>query len=148
MKSKIIGNIEPHKFDPDLYFAQNIEIPYFDNKKVNIGIAAANCSDTLIEADSVLKKFMTLDINDRNRHSKLLIDYYETCVKFGIAEKIDLRNPTEIWNYVTPTEIIVDSEMHAGFYIMISCECQWEPEHGLQLEFRNGDELVRASGHE
>lgn len=148
MKSKILGEIESHELDPDLYFGQPIGVPYFDNKKINVAIAAANHEETLIESDKVLAKFMSLKATDRNNNSKTIIEYYESCVKFGICDKIEMNKDNEIWEYVNPTEIIVDSEMDFGFYVTVSCECKWEPEHGLQLEFRNGTELVRAGGHE
>ncbi len=148
MKSKILGEIEPHKLDPELYFGQPIEVPYFDNKKIKVGIGNANHEETLIESDRVLAKFMSLNSTDRTNHSKPIVEYYESCVNFGICDKIEMNSHNEIWNYVNPTEILVDSEIGSGFFVMVSCECQWEPEHGLQLEFRNGTELVRAGGHE
>ncbi len=30
-------------------------------------------------------------------------------------------------------------------YVQIAADCDWEPEHGLQLVYRGGNELVRVS---
>ena len=30
-------------------------------------------------------------------------------------------------------------------YVVLDCECEWEPEHGLQLSLHRGTKLVRVS---
>lgn len=32
-----------------------------------------------------------------------------------------------------------------GLHVVLGCECAWEPEHGLQLVFRDGRRLTRIS---
>ena len=47
-----------------------------------------------------------------------------------------------------PNEIIIDWDENGNYYLCISCECDWEKEHGLQLIFENGQILIRASGQD
>ena len=55
----------------------------------------------------------------------------------------------DIWNFVTPTEIIKHWDEDGEFYLCVSCGCEWEEEHVLQLVvFKDGQTLTRASGHD
>ncbi len=59
----------------------------------------------------------------------------------------DITDPNEIWNFVHPSKIYV-SRRHRrdkDIYIHITCRCDWEEEHGLQLVFRQGKKITRVS---
>jgi hypothetical protein len=57
------------------------------------------------------------------------------------------KEATEIWKFVQPTGITVSRRPYGeqDIFIDISCECEWEEEHGLQLVFRQGKKLTRVS---
>lgn len=148
MQSKLLGKLNPHEFDPDLYVAEPIEIAYLDQAKISVGIACADDAPTLKAADEALSNFLKLSPENRISDSKILIKYYETCLRHGIAKALDLRVESDIWNFVYPSEIVVDSLKDEGFFLSISCGCEWAPEHGLELIFKNGEELIRAGEHE
>jgi hypothetical protein len=61
---------------------------------------------------------------------------------------LQVNDIADIWNFVYPTEIIVHWNENADFYLCVSCGCEWEEEHGLQLVFKDGKQLTRASGHD
>ncbi len=46
-----------------------------------------------------------------------------------------------------PTEVFVSrrSERDRAIYVQITADCDWEPEHGLQIVYRRGSELSRVS---
>ena len=56
----------------------------------------------------------------------------------------------EIWNLITPSGILVTRRPHGepDIFINMTCECLWEPEHGLQLVFKKGKALTRVSGQD
>ena len=37
------------------------------------------------------------------------------------------------------------SRRYEDIYINVTCECEWEKEHGLQIVFRQGKQLTRIS---
>lgn len=146
--STILGTIQANEFDPDICWSEPVAIPYFDGLKIRVGIAEAGHQPSLESADAALENFLKLTSDDRKSDSEMVHQYYAACLKFGITEPLDIVEKHDIWNFVRPSEIIVDSLMNEGFFVTISCRCAWEEEHGLQLEFKHGRELVRASGHE
>ncbi|MBE9210826.1 hypothetical protein IQ244_30855 [Nostoc sp. LEGE 06077] len=59
----------------------------------------------------------------------------------GDEEMPPLANPTQVWNEVTFSYIYVPPHIEDGLDIptfKLIAECGWEPEHGLEVRFRNG----------
>lgn len=148
MKSRITGELVPCDYDEDLFESEPISIPYFDNKELKVSFVEAKHEPYLKEADNVLEKFLNKDQVARLTDSKIVYDYYAQVLKHGYCTDLNLSSITEIWNFVTPNEIIIDWEDEGKYYLCISCGCSWEEEHGLQLVFKNGEGLTRASGHD
>ena len=58
--------------------------------------------------------------------------------------------PEAVWAHVQPTGIVV-SRRHrrdCAIYVQITANCDWEPEHGLQIIYRRGCELSRVSDYD
>lgn len=98
--------------------------------------------------DKVLENFLKRDLTTRKKDSQLLFNYYNTTLKYGYTRSLGIKKIDEVWNFVYPSEIIVDWDEKGNFYLNVSCGCEWEEEHGLQLVFKDGLTLIRASGHE
>lgn len=104
------------------------------------------------EADQSLTNFLKLNVNDRNLISELA---YKNCMDFlnavGFDETVEplrlIKNHNEIWKFIQPTEIYVTRRPYneQDIYVQITCECDWDQEHGLQLVFRQGKKLTRIS---
>lgn len=102
----------------------------------------------LKEADQVLEQFLKMDTKSKLNDSEPVYEYYLQTLKHGYCEDLKLSSITDIWNFVSPNEIIIDWEDEGKYYLCVSCGCAWEEEHGLQLVFKNGKNLTRASGHD
>lgn len=146
--SEIVGELHPTWIDPDIYFSEPLEIPYFDKEMLAIGIGAADHKESLYKADKALANFMNLNATDRLSDTPEVLNYYKTCLNHGMSKKLEIKDDNDIWNYVTPTEIMVESISGEGTLIMVNCECEWEQEHGLMLTFKNGKELISVGGIE
>lgn len=148
MNSRIAGELKPLEYDEDMFESEPIEIAYFDNNKLKVGFVEPKYEPYLKEADEVLERFLKLSPSARLENSKLVHNYYSETLKHGYCKNLELNSISDIWNYVTPNEILIDWEDHGKFYLQVSCGCAWEEEHGLQLIFKNGERLTRASGHD
>lgn len=148
MESKIVGQLKPLEYDTDFFESEPFAIPYFDNKKLKIGFVEAKHAPYLSEADEVLENFLKLTGEERIKDSQLVFNYYDETLKFGYTEQLDIKTVDEIWNFVYPSEIIIDCDEKGNFYLCVSCGCEWEEEHGLQLVFKDGLTLTRANGHD
>ena len=155
ISSKIIGILFQNDQFDDWWESEPIEIRFFDNKKLKItfmDFAPEGDLSFIKEADIALKSFLEKNTNDRLGLSELA---YQNCMEFlnaidyDEADKPlwDVKDKSEIWNFIYPQDIYV-SRRHRrdeDIYINLSCECEWEQEHGLQLVFRQGKKLTRIS---
>lgn len=148
MNSKIVGPLGSTDFDPDFFESKPSPIPYFDNKELKVGFVEAKHQPYMDSADKTLANFIGLNSADKTEHSGIVHHYYSETLKYGYAKPLDLNTINDIWNFVTPTEIIIHWDEEGQFYLCVSCDCEWEEEHGLLLVFKNGQTLTRASGHD
>jgi hypothetical protein len=147
MKSKIVGLLKEDE-DGLGWVSKPFEIPYFDNLKLQILFIEAEEEAYLNAGDSALRHFMQLTAKNRIEHSALLYPYYEAVLSYNYIQPFDLKTPEDIWKFVQPSEIIVDCDENDVWYVCVTCECDWEEEHGLQLVFTNGEKLTRVGGHD
>lgn len=65
-------------------------------------------------------------------------------------EYLDIPAPDRVWEHVQfGFEAHVQRDDAAGpVYVSLECNCDWEPEHGLQLVFRNGDTVSKVGPYD
>jgi hypothetical protein len=66
--------------------------------------------------------------------------YYKDC-ESEASTGLAISSPSGVWSHVQlGSEPMVDRRGYGdrGIYISLECNCDWEPEHGLQIVFRNG----------
>ena len=148
MNSKIVGQLTPTDYDPDYFESKPFPFPYFDNKELKVGFIDAKHQSYLDSADTILENFIKLSSIDKIKDSDIVHNYYSETLKYGYSKLLDITTEDNIWNFVTPKEIIIHWDEDGEFFLCVSCECDWEEEHGLQLVFKDGLKLTRASGHD
>ncbi len=65
----------------------------------------------------------------------------------GDGEFVQIDSPSEVWRHVQlGTEPVVTRRSYGdrAVYVSIECNCDWEPEHGLQIVLRNGEKVVKV----
>lgn len=143
-----LGELQP---DPDIrewLRSGPVRVPYFDGQELTFIIAGID----EIEAGKVQKTvtaFLNLDSKDRQAAAKHVFANYQKIAEQVKKEELGchIESEQEVWKYVQPTGIFI-SKRHrrdCGFYVQICADCDWEPEHGLQIVYRNGNELSRVS---
>ena len=153
--SSIIGELKQNDQFEDWWESEPIGIRFFDDKKLKItfmDLVPENDPNFIKEADQALKSFLEKKTNDRLELSELA---YQNCMNFlnaveydeGDKPLWDIKEKSEIWNFIYPEEIYVTRRHRRDedIYINVTCECEWEQEHGLQLVFRQGKKLTRIS---
>jgi hypothetical protein len=148
INSKIVGALYPVDYDEDFFESMPFPIPYFNNKELKIGFTDPEHQPYLTSADKVLEYFLQFNTTDRIGDSDIVYRYYSETLKHGYTKPLEIKVPADVWNFITPAEIIIHWEEDDELYLCISCECAWEEEHGLQLVFKDGRVLIRASGHD
>ena len=151
-----IGKLLPHPDVPDEWLiSKPVSIPFFDELKLSFtfdGDDLKNDDSFSSEANKLIELFLMKNNNDRLIASNLVYQNYRTVQNYYDSqpirsEPLKLKTENEIWKFIYPQGINVcrDSLDEKNLYLRVECECEWEEEHGLQLIFKNGAELVRVS---
>lgn len=147
MKSKILGQLTQNEYDTDMFESKPVKIPYFDFKEIVVAFFEPTHPPQLIASDKVIDNFLHLNSKNKEKDAHLVYKYYKTTLELGYTKTLKIKEVKDIWNFVIPSEIIIDSDENGDFYLYVSCGCEWEEEHGLQLVFKNGQTLIKAEGH-
>lgn len=141
IQSKIVGKLISDGNIAESWESEPFPIPFFDNKKIKVSYND-DSPEFIKEADETLVKFLKLDKDYRNSVSAMVYNYYENVCNWSKGgPEIDIE---DIWEHVNP-QIIFPSEDENNKYVVVECSCTWEEEHGLQLVFKEGKALTRAS---
>jgi hypothetical protein len=148
MKIPAIGALRPHPDVPEWQTSDPIEIPYFDGKKFAIILEVLEDSDEE-DVQSAIVCFLNLGPKDRLRASQYVFANYREIANLVSKEDLgcQIASKEDVWEHVHPSEIFVSKRdrRDRAIYIQITAECDWEPEHGLQIIYRRGAELSRVS---
>jgi hypothetical protein len=147
MTSAVVGQLIPDDVDPDFSNSEPFPIPYFDNKPLKVVFFEAEHQPYLEGADRALGEFVKLTAADRIANSEKVYQYYAEVLKYGYTSRLNIKTVKDVWNFVSPGEIMIHWGDKEDFYVCVSCWCAWEEEHGLELVFKNGKTLTRAGGH-
>jgi hypothetical protein len=64
---------------------------------------------------------------------------------------VEIANEDEVFDHVQfGDELSVVRNPYQHVYVSLECECDWEPEHGLQIVFRDGRRVTKVgpcNGH-
>ncbi|MGO1070817.1 DUF6985 domain-containing protein [Lysobacter sp. CA199] len=71
--------------------------------------------------------------------------------KPGDPAYLQIATPAEVWRHVQlGFEAMVERRAHGdgGVYISLECNCDWEPEHGLQIVFKGGRQVSKVGPYD
>ena len=148
MNIAALGILRPHDKIPEWLVSELLPVPYFDNRKLGFTLDGLEPSDEA-EVEKAVVAFLALGPIDRASAAQYVFARYR-----HIAELVDnddlacrIESADDVWGHVQPSEIFVSkrSRREQAIYVQITAECDWEPEHGLQLVYRRGNELSRVS---
>ncbi len=153
LQSKIIGTLKPYEYDDDSWESKPVKIPFFENQEFKIIYSDFVPEEDLEEADLAIEAFLKNEKPEREAISHLV---YKNCMDFlsmveyddADKELWDIKDKNEIWKFVDPTQILVTRRPYKDqdMYVQITCNCEWEEEHGLQIVLRQGKQVTRVSG--
>lgn len=153
--SQVLGQLTQDNRFQDWWNKENVAVPFFSNTKLTITFMDFNPDlDTkfIAEADEALNSFLEMGDKQRLEISDLVYKNFDEIKKevdypYWSEPLRQIKNSVEIWNFVQPTGILISRRAYGDqdIFIDVSCECEWEEEHGLQLVFRQGKKLTRVS---
>lgn len=133
---------------PEWLVSEPLPIPFFNGQKLPVTIEGLKESDQK-EIEDAISSFLKLGCVDRLAISGYVFANYQQTAELVSEDDLGCHIESEqaVWDHVQPGAIYI-SRRHrrdCAIYLMIGANCDWEPEHGLQIVYRRGSELVRVS---
>ena len=123
-----------------------IAVPFFDGQT-----AAFEGSD--LDPDAVLsamRAFLALGAADRDKAAPHVFAYCREVLEEIGEHELDGPppvTPDDVWRLVQPRGIDIVEE-DGSVFVMVECDCDWEPEHGLLMVWREGRVIEKVGGYD
>ena len=107
---------------------------------------------------AAIRAFLALDRRVLEAAAPFIYTYYRDITDDVLAAGddewyVEIEGPDQVLDHVRPGDepmVVRDRHGDRHVYVSIECECDWEPEHGLQIVFRDGATVTRVgpyNGH-
>lgn len=143
-----LGELSPDRHIEEWLVSEPIETPLFPGQPVSFVLEDLADDVAPGEMERAVTSFLALPTDTRDKAAPYVFESYRQVMDaVGPADAgPDITAPAEVWRHVRPTGVHVKRRSRDGkVYVAVEAECTWEPEHGLQLVFRQGRELSRVS---
>jgi hypothetical protein len=137
------------------YVSAPVRVPVLGNLMCSFIVDGYDREEYREAIHGAIRSFLTIDDDVLKQAEPALLEYLEDMNSNwdpGDEEFIALARPSDAWKHVRlGTELHVRPRKKDGkAYISIECGCDWEPEHGLQIVFKEGrvvNKLGPYDGH-
>jgi hypothetical protein len=92
--------------------------------------------------ETAINNILKVNIEVLNKANNEIFHYYKDCIDY-FNHGLVISKPEDVWKHIT-----FGKYLHVEYrdddslvYISMENECEWEPEHGLQIVFKNGLEI-------
>lgn len=142
-----IGRLVQDARIPEWWLSQPIAIPCLSGQRIPFTLMLEADGDQYpSDVNEAVASFLSLTKSDLDVASAKMFKNYRDFADV-VEIDVEIACPADVWKHVSFKELYVDRRLRLDqdVYITLACECDWEPEHGLQLVYRRGSKLVRIS---
>lgn len=149
MDSKIIGQLKAHPDIDGWYESEAIAISLLGGHELCLTIEDTDEDHNPEEFEQAICNFMALTESLKAEIEPHIYKHYLE-FKEAVASECcptNIPNQSDVWQFIYPSYVNVSRRPYGnkGVYVQLLGECEWEPEHGLQVVFQNGKSLNRVS---
>ena len=151
MNIKALGSLTIHPDVDEWLVSKPIPVPYFDGLALPFTLVGFQSTDEA-SVEALVDAFLALTARDRQAAATSVYQNYRE-LKAIYDDGIDygIESEDNVWDFVRPAAIFLHAAHHNPYeydapHVSILAECDWDDEHGLELAYRNGNELSKVSG--
>jgi hypothetical protein len=128
----------------DWYCSEPRHIPVLGDEMCFISIENYDEDPCQPDFHVAIQNFLSIDESVIRAVEQYIYQYYQDCNDCFDPkddEFIAIESPEDIWEHIElGGEALVSRRFGGdkGIYVSLSCYCDWEEEHGLQIVFKNG----------
>ncbi len=150
-----LGPLQPDISIDEWMVSDPVPVPLLDGLALPFVVEGLEDDPAPRDFADAVGAFLALGAAERDAAAPRVWRYYrwftDLCEREG--HDVDwpaIDSPADVWRHVSPNEAMVTRGGDPSWpvHVLLSCNCAWEREHGLQLVWRHGRELTRVSGIE
>ena len=149
----ILGEVEKGE-NLDWYYSQPVAVPILDGQQCEIILEGYDEDGHKEDFHTAIANFLAGSPDVLREADEHLFLYYKDFEDFWLEDGYPpINSADKLWQHVQFGFNPVVTRRPYGdkrIYISIECNCDWEPEHGLQIVLKNGlkvNKLGAYNGH-
>ena len=126
------------------YYSEPVKVGLLNGQECRIVLEGYDDDPNKDEYHATISNFLASSPEVLIEVEASIYQYYQDINSY--SPSVTIGSPKEIWSHIQfGNELIVSrrSSGDEGVYISLECNCAWEPEHGLQIVFRNGNKVCK-----
>lgn len=146
----------PMVHDEDLgwHRSEPVPVPMLGGHRCRIVLQEYEEDPAPEEFHAAVRNFLSADRRVIQEAEGHVYRYYQDCNSVwepGDDEYLDIPDPASVWNHVQfGDEALVSRRVYGDkrVYVSLSSECDWEPEHGLDIVFKEGLRVNKVGSYD
>lgn len=132
------------------YHSRPVPLKMLVGRECRIVLEGYDDDDAKDNYHSTIAAFMAASPAVLQDAEKFVFQYYQDVNKFwkpSDSEFLTIESAKDVWRHVQiGGEAVISRRGYGdqGIYVSIECECDWEPEHGLQLVLKDGVKICKV----
>ncbi|MGX6603471.1 DUF6985 domain-containing protein [Micromonosporaceae bacterium Da 78-11] len=136
--------------EDDWHSSDPVRVPVLGGAEYEFLVVGYADDDAKEDFHRAIATFLALDESALHAATDAVHAYYrdvaEMCAVGGYP-CVDIARPEDVWQHVRPgPEPMVERD--GRVYVSVEAECDWEPEHGLQIVFRDGAVVTKVGPYD
>lgn len=116
-------------------------LPFIFEEEEDVDLAAL-----IRPIESAVENFLRLSPDSREELTELIYANYQEILDVSTLQPLPMRSKSDVWKYVYPDRVFVKQHPDdKNIYVVVTGDCEWEQEHGLQMVFRDGEKISSVS---
>lgn len=136
------------------YYSGPISLPVLGGQACRIVVEGYDDDPAKEDFHVAVKNFLALDQSALKDATAHVFQYYQDCAANstpGDDDYVMIEKPEDVWEHVRfGDEPVVSRRYYGdeGVYVSLSCGCDWEEEHGLQIVFKHGLKINKVGPYD
>ncbi|MEV4708130.1 DUF6985 domain-containing protein [Actinoplanes sp. NPDC049316] len=149
-----IPGLGPVTQDDDAYVSEPIPVPVLGGRPCRITVEGYDDDEAQDDFHAAIRAFLAAGPETLRAAAPAIFAYYRDVMSaLSPADDgyVEIAGPADVLDHVRPGDEPTVSRDRYGdgqVYVSVECECAWEPEHGLQIVFRDGRTVSKVGPYD
>ena len=146
-KLPLLGELAQHATIPEWWVSRPVVVRFLSEQPIPFTLMVqADGDEYPPDVAEAVARFLSLGPTDRAAATGRVFEYYCDYVNAVPDAHLGIDEPDSIWPHIQARYAALQRKGKTGrhVYVLLVCDCEWDDEHGLQLLYRDGNDLVHV----